>query len=50
MTLLQRLIDQAKNPKGFVGSAILQIMNVAHRGMNKWLIDSGTIKDGDIVL
>ncbi|MFY0520027.1 hypothetical protein ACOMCU_19700 [Lysinibacillus sp. UGB7] len=25
-------------------------MNVAHRGMNKWLIDSGVIKDGDMVL
>ncbi|EON71908.1 hypothetical protein [Lysinibacillus sphaericus] len=27
---------------------MLHIMNVAHRGMNKWLIDSGVIKDGDI--
>ncbi len=50
MTLLQRLIEQAKCPKGFVGSAMLHIMNVAHRGMNKWLIDSGVIKDGDMVL
>ncbi len=50
MTILQRLIEQAKSPKGFVGSVMLHIMNVAHRGMNKWLMESGVIKDGDIVL
>lgn len=50
MSLLQRLIEQAKNPKGFVGSSMLQIMNAAHSGMTKWVIRSGAIKDGDIVL
>ncbi|MFJ7737399.1 class I SAM-dependent methyltransferase [Lysinibacillus sp. NPDC097287] len=50
MSLLQRLIEQAKNPKGFVGSTMLRIMNAAHSGMTKWVIQSGAIKDGDVVL
>ena len=50
MSILQWLIEQAKNPKGFVGSTMLRIMNAAHSGMTKWAIQSGAIKDGDIVL
>ncbi|MEG0450294.1 MAG: class I SAM-dependent methyltransferase [Lysinibacillus sp.] len=50
MSLLQSLIEQAKNPKGFVGSAMLRIMNTAHNGMNKWVIQNGAIDNGDIVL
>ncbi len=50
MTILQRLIQQAKKPKGFVGSLMLRIMNMAHSGMNKWLIKNGNVYDGDIVL
>lgn len=50
MSLLQRLIEQAKNPKGFVGSTMLSIMNAAHNGMNKWVLESGAIKNGDVVL
>ncbi|MDM5233313.1 class I SAM-dependent methyltransferase [Lysinibacillus pakistanensis] len=50
MALLQRLIEQAKKPNGFVGSVMLRIMNVAHSGMNTWLIKHGDVYDGDIVL
>lgn len=50
MTLLQRLIEQAKKPRGFVGSLMLRIMNKAHSGMNTWLIRQEVINDGDIVL
>ncbi|UED78503.1 class I SAM-dependent methyltransferase [Lysinibacillus sp. CD3-6] len=50
MTILQRLIEQAKHPNGLIGSIMLRIMNVAHRGMTSWLIESGAIKNGDIVL
>lgn len=50
MTLLQRLIEQAKNPRGFMGSLMLRIMNKAHSGMNTWLMKQEAINDGDIVL
>ncbi|WP_285399432.1 class I SAM-dependent methyltransferase [Lysinibacillus sp. fls2-241-R2A-57] len=50
MTLLQRLIEQAKKPSGIVGSLMLRIMNKAHSGMNTWLMRHEVIKDGDTVL
>ena len=49
-TLLQRLIEQAKQPRGFVGSLMLRIMNKAHSGMNTWLMKQEAVNDGDIVL
>lgn len=50
MSLLQRLIEQAKIPNGWIGSWMLRIMNIAHRGMNAWFIRQGAINDGDRVL
>ncbi len=50
MSLLQRLIEQAKTPNGWIGSWMLRIMNIAHRGMNAWFIRQGAINDGDRVL
>ncbi|MGE7843832.1 class I SAM-dependent methyltransferase [Lysinibacillus sp. NPDC093712] len=50
MTILQRLIEQAKRPRGLIGSVMLRIMNVAHSGINNWLIQSGAIENGDVVL
>lgn len=50
MSLLQSLIEQAKNPKGWIGSWMLRIMNIAHHGMNSWFIRQGAINDGDHVL
>ncbi|CAM4436801.1 class I SAM-dependent methyltransferase [Paenibacillus tarimensis] len=39
MSMLNRLIEQAKNPKGFIGSLMLSIMNAAHSGMNNWALE-----------
>lgn len=50
MSLLQTLIEQAKKPNGWIGSWMLRIMNIAHRGMYAWLIRQGAINDGDRVL
>jgi len=50
MTLLQRLIEQAKKPNGIVGSLMLRIMNRAHSGMNTCLMRQEVIKEGDTVL
>ncbi|WP_155590890.1 class I SAM-dependent methyltransferase [Lysinibacillus cavernae] len=50
MSLLQTLIEQAKRPNGWIGSWMLRIMNMAHRGMNVWFIRQGAINDGDRVL
>lgn len=50
MSLLQRLIEQAKKPNGWIGSWMLRVMNIAHRGMNAWFIRQGAINDGDRVL
>ncbi len=35
---MTKLIAQAKNPRGFVGSSMLCIMNVAHTSMTKWAL------------
>lgn len=48
--LLNRLIEQAKKPKGFVGSVMLGIMNSAHNGLNKWAFEKVKIKDGSVTL
>ena len=50
MGILQKLIEQAKNPNGFIGSFMLKIMNMAHGGMNKWALDNIQIKDKATVL
>lgn len=43
MSFLNRLIEQAKNPKGSVGSLMLSIMNRAHYGMNTWAFSLGRL-------
>lgn len=50
LNLLNRLIEQAKNPNGFVGAWMLSIMNYAHTGMNKWALRKLAIKDDAIML
>ncbi|MBB4826884.1 ubiquinone/menaquinone biosynthesis C-methylase UbiE [Sporosarcina luteola] len=50
MNILHRLIEQAKHPRGFIGSTMLKIMNRAHTGMNKWAIDKLMINEGAIML
>ncbi|WP_339315992.1 class I SAM-dependent methyltransferase [Paenibacillus sp. FSL R10-2734] len=36
MGLLDTLIDQAKNPRGFVGNIMIKIMNQAHTSITTW--------------
>jgi ubiquinone/menaquinone biosynthesis C-methylase UbiE len=36
MGLLNALIDQAKNPRGFVGNIMIKIMNQAHTNITTW--------------
>jgi ubiquinone/menaquinone biosynthesis C-methylase UbiE len=50
LNLLHRLIDQAKNPTGFVGSLMLKIMNTAHYKMNKWALAEIVIPESAIML
>ncbi len=50
MGLLEALIGQAKNPKGFVGSAMLKIMNSAHSRMTAWGLSKIHIDDHATVL
>ncbi|OCA82917.1 class I SAM-dependent methyltransferase [Pseudobacillus wudalianchiensis] len=50
MNLLNKLIEQAKNPDGIVGSFMLRIMNTAHTEMNKWALGNTKIGEASIVL
>lgn len=50
MNLLNRLIEQAKNPDRIVGSFMLRIMNTAHTVMNKWTLGNTKIGEDSIVL
>jgi 2-polyprenyl-3-methyl-5-hydroxy-6-metoxy-1,4-benzoquinol methylase len=50
MNLLNKLIEQAKNPDGIVGSFMLRIMNTAHTEMNNWALGSTKIGEDSIVL
>lgn len=50
MRLLNRLIEQARNPSGFVGSMMLRIMNTAHTDMNKWALAKIKIRENSLVL
>lgn len=50
MNMLNRLIEQAKNPKGWVGARMLGIMNYAHHGMNMWALEKLAIKDAATML
>lgn len=48
--MLSRLIEQAKNPSGVVGSFMLKIMNSAHYEMNKWALQMISINKDDVML
>lgn len=48
--MLSRLIEQAKNPSGVVGSFMLKIMNSAHYEMNKWALQMISIDKDDVML
>lgn len=48
--MLNKLIEQAKNPTGIVGSFMLGIMNTAHTEMNKWALENTKISDESVLL
>ena len=50
MNLLNKLIEQAKNPNGIIGSLMLKIMNNAHSEMIKWVLRNTKIRDDSTVL
>lgn len=50
LNLLDTLIEQAKNPKGFVGSSMLCIMNTVHAGMTKWTLEKINIREEAVTL
>jgi ubiquinone/menaquinone biosynthesis C-methylase UbiE len=50
LSILKRLIEQAKRPKGIIGSLMLRIMNVAHAGIMKWTLQKMNMEDGTALL
>lgn len=50
LNLLNRLIEQAKNPNGIIGSIMLRIMNSAHTSMNQWALEKINIRESAVML
>ncbi len=50
MKLLNALIEQAKNPRGWLGKTMLNIMNQAHNKMTVWGLEKVQLKDKDVIL
>lgn len=50
LSILQRLIQQAKNPRGTIGSSMLCIMNAAHTRLTSWGLQKVHIKTDAIIL
>ncbi|WP_459500803.1 class I SAM-dependent methyltransferase [Bacillus sp. C1] len=50
MSILQKLIDQAKNPKGSIGSSMLCIMNTVHTRLTNWALEKIHIQDDATIL
>ncbi|PES93252.1 SAM-dependent methyltransferase [Bacillus cereus] len=50
MSILQRLIAQAKNPRGTIDSSMLCIMNTAHTKLTKWALQKVHIKTDAVIL
>lgn len=50
LSILQRLIQQAKNPSGTIGSSMLCIMNAAHTRLINWALQKVHIKTDAVVL
>ncbi|MGG0252609.1 class I SAM-dependent methyltransferase [Bacillus toyonensis] len=50
MSILQQLIQQAKNPRGIIGSSMLCIMNAAHTKLTKWALQKVHIKTDAVIL
>lgn len=50
LSILQRLIEQAKNPRGTIGSSMLCIMNTAHTRLINWALQKVHIKTDAFIL
>ncbi|MDZ5609247.1 class I SAM-dependent methyltransferase [Bacillus pseudomycoides] len=50
MSVLQKLIEQAKNPKGSIGSSMLCIMNTAHTRLTNWALQKINIRKDAVIL
>ncbi len=50
LNILQRLIQQAKNPRGTIGSSMLCIMNAAHMRLTNWGLQKIHIRKDAITL
>jgi len=50
MNLLNQLIEQAKNPRGIIGSIMLRIMNSSHTSMNQWALEKVKVKESAVIL
>ncbi|MEC5240904.1 class I SAM-dependent methyltransferase [Bacillus mycoides] len=50
MSILQRLIEQAKNPHGTIGSSMLCIMNAAHTRLTNWDLQKIHIRENAVIL
>ncbi|SOC11106.1 methyltransferase family protein [Ureibacillus xyleni] len=50
MKLLDKLIEQAKNPNGILGSVMLKIMNKAHIEMNRWALEKIKVQEDAVIL
>ncbi|MGH0430911.1 class I SAM-dependent methyltransferase [Bacillus hominis] len=50
MSILQRLIEQAKNPRGTIGSSMLYIMNAAHTRLANWALQKIHIREDAVIL
>ncbi|EJQ53495.1 Uncharacterized protein BWINRASL_01139 [Bacillus mycoides] len=50
MGILQRLIKQAKNPRGTIGSSMLCIMNAAHTRLTNWALQKIHIREDAVIL
>ncbi|RWS42183.1 class I SAM-dependent methyltransferase [Bacillus mycoides] len=50
MSILQRLIEQAKNPRGTIGSSMLYIMNAAHTRLTNWALQKIHIREDAVIL
>ncbi|OOR30183.1 class I SAM-dependent methyltransferase [Bacillus cereus] len=50
MSILQQLIEQAKNPRGTIGSSMLCIMNAAHTRLTNWALQKIHIREDAVIL
>lgn len=50
MGVLEALIEQAKNPKGFVGNVMIRIMNKAHSSLTTWGLQKIQVKSDTPIL